>query len=395
MASGDLCDILDIQEKKDATNVNAILLKDAKPKQPKKQRNIPKRPKGMHRELFGILYNDNADAPPLVPIAPAYTTAKAKLGIKRVRPWKWTSFTNSARPDGASFYHWRRVEEEGQEYVFSKFNRKLHLTIYTDEEYDQLLSENTDWTKAETDRLFELANQFDCRWHVIFDRFDQAPEIKERPVEELKNRFYDVCNTVKKSRNSEGVSEDDLIMYDMEHEKSRKKQLTMLFGRTREDLKNEIVLKNQLKNIEALKKEKDKKANELNDFGNGNQLKREKRKKRLLKSNVGENEIIPVNMPSFNHFRSRYLKPFDMEKKKARILEQKHSQFFAPNVQEMMGRVTSNVVENLSKFRKLCLTLNDDQNKLVSLEKNYDDLVSTLTEAGLDPKTLLRSPDAK
>ena len=393
MASGDLCDILDIQEKKDATNVSSIL-KDSKPKQPKKQRNVPKRPKGMHRELFGILYNDNADAPPLVPIAPVYTTAKAKLGIKKARPWKWSSFTNSARSDGASFYHWRRVEDEGQEYVFSKFNRKLDLTMYTDEEYDQLLSEGTDWNKAETDRLFELANQFDCRWHVIFDRFDQPPEIKERPVEELKNRFYNVCNTVKKSRNSE-CSEEDLTTYDMDHEKSRKKQLAMLFARTREEIKNEIVLKNQLKNIEALKKEKDKKASELTDLGNGNQLKREKRKKRMLKSNVAENEVIPVNMPSFNHLRSRYLKSFDIEKKKARILEQKHSQFVAPSLQDMMGKVTSNVVDHLSKFRQLCITLNDDQNKLISLEKHYEELVSSLTEAGLDSKALLKSPETK
>lgn len=28
---------------------------------------IPKRPEGMHREVFALLYNDNKDAPPLFP----------------------------------------------------------------------------------------------------------------------------------------------------------------------------------------------------------------------------------------------------------------------------------------------------------------------------------------
>lgn len=28
---------------------------------------MPKRPEGMHREVFALLYNDNKDAPPLFP----------------------------------------------------------------------------------------------------------------------------------------------------------------------------------------------------------------------------------------------------------------------------------------------------------------------------------------
>lgn len=28
---------------------------------------VPKRPEGMHREVFALLYNDNKDAPPLFP----------------------------------------------------------------------------------------------------------------------------------------------------------------------------------------------------------------------------------------------------------------------------------------------------------------------------------------
>lgn len=48
---------------------------------------------------------------------------KAKLGMKKVRPWKWMPFTNPARKDGAVFHHWRRVADEGREYPFAKFNK--------------------------------------------------------------------------------------------------------------------------------------------------------------------------------------------------------------------------------------------------------------------------------
>lgn len=65
------------------------------------------------------------DAPPLLPsdTTQGYRTVKAKLGCKKVRPWKWMPFTNPARRDGAIFHHWRRVAEEGKDYPFARFNK--------------------------------------------------------------------------------------------------------------------------------------------------------------------------------------------------------------------------------------------------------------------------------
>lgn len=51
---------------------------------------------------------------------------KAKLGSKKVRPWKWMPFTNPARKDGAMFFHWRRAAEEGKDYPFARFNKVSH-----------------------------------------------------------------------------------------------------------------------------------------------------------------------------------------------------------------------------------------------------------------------------
>lgn len=50
---------------------------------------------------------------------------KAKLGMRKVRPWKWMPFSNPARTDAAVFHHWRRVADEGKEYPFAKFNKVL------------------------------------------------------------------------------------------------------------------------------------------------------------------------------------------------------------------------------------------------------------------------------
>jgi DNA methyltransferase 1-associated protein 1 len=45
---------------------------------------------------------------------------KAKLGMRRVRPWKWMTFTNPARKDGLVLHHWRRATDEGKEYAFAR-----------------------------------------------------------------------------------------------------------------------------------------------------------------------------------------------------------------------------------------------------------------------------------
>ena len=52
---------------------------------------------------------------------------KAKLGMRKVRPWKWMPFKNPARKDDLVLYHWRRATEKGQDYAFAKFNKKLEV----------------------------------------------------------------------------------------------------------------------------------------------------------------------------------------------------------------------------------------------------------------------------
>lgn len=142
----------------------------------------------MHREVYALLYKDNNDVPPLMSsdTGKGYKQNKAKLGMKRARPWTWMPFTNPARTDGAVFHHWRRVADANKDYPFAKFNKKVPVPSYTHTEYNQHLVTNS-WTRAETDHLFDLCKRFDLRFIIIQDRWDKT-KFAPRTVEDLKER---------------------------------------------------------------------------------------------------------------------------------------------------------------------------------------------------------------
>lgn len=185
----DVRDILDIETPAaNELTKEAIIAGDKRIKK-KYDYKVPKRPEGMHREVFALLCKDNNDVPPLFPTdtGKGYKQMKAKLGMKKVRSWKWTPFTNPARTDEAVFHHWRRVADAGKEYPFAKFNKKIPIPTYTNTEYTQHLV-TSGWTKAETDHLFDLCRRFDLRFIVVHDRWDHK-KYSARTVEDLKNRF--------------------------------------------------------------------------------------------------------------------------------------------------------------------------------------------------------------
>ncbi|PNJ21815.1 DMAP1 isoform 8, partial [Pongo abelii] len=238
-----------------------------------------KRPEGMHREVYALLYSDKnkgscllsrmqedlkslapgheflaiGDAPPLLPsdTGQGYRTVKAKLGSKKVRPWKWMPFTNPARKDGAMFFHWRRAAEEGKDYPFARFNKTVQVPVYSEQEYQLYLHDDA-WTKAETDHLFDLSRRFDLRFVVIHDRYDHQ-QFKKRSVEDLKERYYHICA---KLANVRAVPGTDLKIpvFDAGHERRRKEQLERLYNRTPEQVAEEEYLLQELRKIEARKK---------------------------------------------------------------------------------------------------------------------------------------------
>ncbi|KAI1883134.1 hypothetical protein AGOR_G00242100 [Albula goreensis] len=306
-------------------------------KKAKKSTDAYKRPQGMPREVYALLYSDKKDAPPLLPsdTTQGYRTAKAKLGCKKVRPWKWMPFTNSARRDGIVLYHWRLVTEEGKDYPWSKYNKTVNVPVYSDQEYQQHLHDDG-WTKSETDHLFDLAKRFDLRFIVVQDRYDHQ-QFRKRSVEDLKERYYSVCAKLAKLHPSSSNGAESYV-FDANHERRRKDQLERLFNRTPEQVAEEEYLIQELRKMETQKKERARMAQDLQklitaaDTNAETQCAKRKATKRKLPQKQGaENPPVPettgIKFPDFKSsgvtLRSQRMKlPSSVGQKKIKAIEQ-------------------------------------------------------------------------
>lgn len=193
--------------------------------------------------------------------------AKPKFASKKVKAvrWRLERIRSSARreainktADDLDLFHW--VRASGVDYRFSKINRKIRMNKYTHEEYQQYL-QNGEWSKEQTDFLFELCEQFDLRFTIIHDRFSFAPDYadniipseegisnphsaivpcSQKTVEDLKHRFYSIQRILLRVRNSGDANLANhpmfKYMYNPEHEQERKEQLRRLHSRTQEDV---------------------------------------------------------------------------------------------------------------------------------------------------------------
>ncbi len=296
-SSNDVRDIMGLERSTPGNSeiTKAMILGSDRPRKShsKKDREpAPRRPEGMARELYNLLYNDNKDAPPIIPsdsASPAdkgYKQLRAKLGMRKVRPWKWMAFTNPARRDGLVLYHWRRAADEGREYPFAKFNKRIELPVFNDIEYQTHLAVEG-WTRGETDHLLDLCRRFDLRFTVIQDRWDRETFKTPRSIEDLKERYYGICEKLETVR-PDPARLGKTFVYDADHEKRRKEQLRRLYDRTPEQVlidghdmyhylicfvytssllfpqvEEEEMLKAELRRIEARKKEREKKTQDL------------------------------------------------------------------------------------------------------------------------------------
>ncbi|PWW78749.1 hypothetical protein C7212DRAFT_290749 [Tuber magnatum] len=227
----------------------------------KKQKTVERRPDGITRELFALL----GENPPPVAIVESKFKEKPRW-MGKVNPWVWKPFENSARSDGLVLHHWERKTEPPQdlEYQFAKFNVRADVPAYTDGEYEVL--KDPDWTREETDYLFNLCREYDLRFVIIWDRYEFVGG-KPRSVEDIKARYYSVCRSLMELRTPlnqmtpEETQIFNLLNFDKERETARKNMAEVLFARTPEQVKEEEMLlvelaritRGQAKNLEERK----------------------------------------------------------------------------------------------------------------------------------------------
>jgi DNA methyltransferase 1-associated protein 1 len=221
-------------------------------------------------------------------------------------------FLNPARADGLVLKHWRRkpttappVQETEDAAMhdgdttdtylenctdYAKYDIKVDMPGFTDEEYDQYLRSD-DWSREETDYLFEVVRDYSYRWAVIWDRYDYRPSQplpetaigdaqalasmpfapkKERSLEDLKARFYTISAKLMKQRIPEVQMDADqystyemLTKFDPVMERNRKMLATALINRTMDEVKEEEFLLTELQRINMAANRLDAEREEL------------------------------------------------------------------------------------------------------------------------------------
>ncbi|XP_021769994.1 SWR1-complex protein 4-like isoform X1 [Chenopodium quinoa] len=220
---------------------------------PLSQEKKSKPPKEPHRKPDGIsreVYMLTGGVPPLMPAIDVAQLKKRRPTDEKVT-WQWLSFTNSARKDNLELYHWVRVVNgvpPTGDYPFAKYNKSVDVIKYTDEEYENYLTDPK-WTKEETDTLFELCERFDLRFVLIADRFPSP-----RTVEELKDRYYSVTRAllIARAPSPADVSGHPLIKepYNAKQETERKRALSMVLSQTKHQERKDAEILAEAKRIQ-------------------------------------------------------------------------------------------------------------------------------------------------
>lgn len=110
-SSNDVRDIMGLERPSAQLTMDKILADSNASKKKSKKSGAPggpeapvRRPEGMARELYNLLYNDSKDAPPIIPtdsgLDKGYRHVKAKLGMRKVsqegRVWRTRIFPQVA-----------------------------------------------------------------------------------------------------------------------------------------------------------------------------------------------------------------------------------------------------------------------------------------------------------
>lgn len=405
-SAADVRDIMGMSPIDNTITKNHILGNDKK-RSKKTGQGVMQRPEGMHRELYNLLYSENKELPcPLIPTDTSkdqgYKQMRAKLGMKKVRPWKWMPFSNPARKDNLILHHWRRQADEGKDYPFARFNKTIEVPTYTEVEYQHHLV-TAGWSREETDHLMDLAQRFDLRFIVMADRWDRN-SFTERSVEDLKERYYSILEKLERVHGgATGEQVKKQFVYDADHERRRKEQLKRLYNRTPDQIEEEEMLRAELRKIEARKREREKKTADLQkliaqaDIASPVEMKMLKKQKlglvgrpRMEQAVVDQNGIRWPDMKSSGvSMRSQRIKlPISVGLKKTKAIESMLSELGIPT----QPPCTDDICNEFNELRSEMVLLYELKNALTNCEYELTSLKHQYE--GLVPGKTLEIPQA-
>lgn len=287
-------------------------LGQAGPRQPapKKKKAIEPQARvtGFKREVQALMGDS---VPPIAIVEQRSYKSRPSISQKLFKPrhWEERPFQHGARTDGLVLRHWKRsipgsqarppavTGVEGstdvemtddskaapavqelrfeEEFPSHKWNVKVQIPSYTDEQYENLLKSD-DWTKQETDYLMELCRDYDLRWVIIADRYDAkeiavsngsqqngeaagtevAAKYPDRTMEALKQRYYTITAQMLETQipasnmtQAEFQLWEKMRNFDAKTETMRKAMAEKLFERTKDEADEERILLEELYRI--------------------------------------------------------------------------------------------------------------------------------------------------
>ncbi|ETI21902.1 hypothetical protein G647_05972 [Cladophialophora carrionii CBS 160.54] len=287
-------------------------LGQAGPRQPapKKKKTSEPQPRvtGVRREVQALMGDS---VPPIAIVEQRSYKSRPSISQKLFKPRHWDErpFQHGGRTDGLVLRHWKRsipgsngrapavttesadvemadgaktapVAQElafEEEYPSHKWNVKVEVPSYTDEQYDRMLKTD-DWTRQETDYLMELCRDYDLRWIIIADRYTPeeipssapAPTSVEsngtevamkqhyppRTVESLKQRYYSIAAKMMEQVTPASTMTaaefqlwEKMRSFDAKTETMRKAMAEKLFERTKDEADEERILLEELHRI--------------------------------------------------------------------------------------------------------------------------------------------------
>jgi len=220
------------------SNIESILNQNTQKDLDRKKKEYIKKQTGLKRELYKILeYLPLIDNP--------------NKKIKNTTNWIWSKFINPLRNDKLQLEHWQRKEDIGKEY--NKLNNKsLEIIEFTKDEYDKLIKPNDiNWNYEQTMYLWNLIKQYNLKFIIIYDRFDEITYGK-RTIESLKDRYYSIAKIILEHRK---LYDHPIIKsgYNNEQEIFRRNYLAKIMNKSISELKEDNSLNNiinEAKNFE-------------------------------------------------------------------------------------------------------------------------------------------------
>ena len=152
---------------KTSTSVRGLSLESAKDQ---KQKMVGK---GLSREVFALTGGGVPAASPQKAQSPFSFFRDKRKGLNKHVQWEWKAFVNCARTDGLELKHWQKKGLEWDEYPFARFNKKLQILKYSDQEYEEHLNSDS-WSKFESDKLMQLVQLFGMNFFLVHDRWTDS-----------------------------------------------------------------------------------------------------------------------------------------------------------------------------------------------------------------------------